>query len=350
MNRRFWSGKRVFVTGHTGFKGGWLCAWLVDAGAEVAGFGLAPSTVPSLFEAAGLAQNMHSTIGDVRDPKALESALRAHRPEIVFHLAAQPLVKESYEQPVETFETNVVGTANVLQSLRAADARAVVNVTSDKCYEASDAYRRHNEEDPLGGSDPYSASKACAELVTAAFRRSFFSGETGIATARAGNVLGGGDFTEGRLVPDLVRAFSAGRQAMIRRPDAIRPWQHVLDPLSGYVRLAEALYEDPSNFSSPWNFGPPPEHEVPVRQLADAAARQWGGSASWSEGTTRHPPEAAALRLDSAKAARHLDWHARVSLDAALAWTLQWHRKFDRGAGARELMLEDIARFEKATA
>lgn len=345
MNRRFWSGKRVFVTGHTGFKGGWLCAWLREAGAEISGFALAPDTSPSLFEAARIVDGIGSSIADVRDRERLAAAIDDARPEIVFHLAAQPLVRASYDRPLETFEINVGGTAALLDAVRRSPtARAIVVVTSDKCYAAAD--RRHTEDDPLGGDDPYSASKACAELTAAAYRRSFFERGPGVATARAGNVIGGGDYAQDRLLPDLLRAFEQRRTARIRRPDAVRPWQHVLDPLAGYLRLAEALHGDPSAYSGAWNFGPPSDHERPVAFVADEAVRAWGEGASWTDDHGSHPPERSSLRLDSAKAASRLRWRVRIPLAQAVEWTVRWQRALLGGAPARDLVRADIERFE----
>ena len=347
MNRRFWSGKRAFVTGHTGFKGSWLCAWLLEAGATVSGYALAPDADQPLFKDSGLTRDMASTIADIRDRDALERALRASAPDVVVHLAAQSLVRESYQRPVETFSVNVVGTAALLQAVRAAPTvGAVVVVTSDKCYRTGPPERRHSEEDPLGGDDPYSASKAGAEFIAASYRASFFEGKT-VATARAGNVIGGGDSSRDRLLPDLLRAFDAGRPAALRRPDAVRPWQHVLDPLAGYAALAQALHGDVRRFAAAWNFGPPEDHELPVSRLADLAAAAWGAPAAWHVADGEHPPESAALRLDSAKSARDLGWRGRVPLRTAVEWTVAWHRARAGGASARELMRRDIERFEK---
>jgi CDP-glucose 4,6-dehydratase len=350
MSLPFWSAKRVFVTGHTGFKGGWLCGWLLDAGADVAGYALTPTTERTIIGDACLEPEMSSTIGDVRDRARLEGALRKARPEIVMHLAAQPLVGRSYENPVETFDVNVVGTAHVLDAVRALPSvRAVVVVTSDKCYDQRQPARRHTEDDPLGGGDPYSASKACAEFVTSSFRGSYFAGSaTGVATARAGNVIGGGDDAKDRLVPDLLRAFERGVPARIRRPDAVRPWQHVVDPIAGYVRLAQALYEDPERFSGAWNFGPPADRELQVAELADMAAAAWGRGASWTPAAGSHPPEREVLRLDSAKAARELQWSARVPLDAAVAATIEWYRKRTLGADMRALLRHGFSALAQA--
>jgi CDP-glucose 4,6-dehydratase len=290
---------------------------------------------------------MESVFGDVRDLEHLESTCRARRPDVVFHLAAQSIVRTSYERPLETFDVNVIGTAGILEAVRrVGGVRSVVIITSDKCYEATQPSRRHEEDDRIGGDDPYSASKACAELVTAAYRKSFADGAAGVATARAGNVIGGGDWADDRLLPDLMRAFDEKRQAMIRRPDAVRPWQHVLDPLHGYLALGEALYADPGRFAGAWNFGPAADNERPVAELADAAARVWGHGATWVEDRGSHPHESHALRLDSAKAADGLSWHARISLKDAVEWTVRWHKAFASGAPANELVSADIARYE----
>ncbi|HXW77151.1 MAG TPA: CDP-glucose 4,6-dehydratase [Candidatus Eremiobacteraceae bacterium] len=350
MNRRFWKRKRAFVTGHTGFKGGWLCAWLLDAGADVAGYALAVPDRPSLFESAGLGRDAPSTIADVRDRDRLAGAVRAHRPEIIFHLAAQPLVRVSYERPVETYAVNVMGTAHVLDVAgRAESLAAVVVVTSDKCYRESGTTRPHMETDPLGGDDPYSASKACAEIVTDSYRRSFAAGR-GVASARAGNVIGGGAWAADRLIPDLVRAFVADEPARIRRPGDIRPWQHVLDPLAGYLQLGQSLIEQPNRFSQAWNFGPSAANDVAVRDVAALAAARWGDGATWTTDAGAHPPERAALRLDSTKATHELGWRPRLPLDASIAWTVDWYRAAAAGAGARDLIFADIARFEDLAA
>jgi CDP-glucose 4,6-dehydratase len=347
MNRRFWSGKRAFVTGHTGFKGGWLCAWLLDAGAHVAGYALAPPSERSIFTDAALGSDMTSTIADIRDSARLGAALRASNADVVFHLAAQSLVRTSYDLPIDTYSINVLGTAHLLDAVRAAPSvRTVVVVTSDKCYDPALSDRRHAEDDPLGGNDPYSASKAAAELVAASYRSSYFDGVAGVATARAGNVIGGGDWAKDRLLPDLLRAFGQARHAEIRRPDAIRPWQHVLDPIEGYLRLAEALHDNPKVFASAWNFGPPPEHEVAVAALADIAKRLWGSGANWMAAPGRHPPETPVLRLDSTKAARALRWRARVPLESAVGWTVEWERSRSDGTNVRELLRRDFARFD----
>lgn len=322
VNRDFWRGRRVFLTGHTGFKGTWLAAWLERLGAHVTGYALPDR--------------------DVRDLDALRGALASSEADVVFHLAAQSLVRESYANPVETYATNVMGTVHLLEAVRAAKhVRAVVVVTSDKCYENREWPWPYRENEPLGGHDPYSSSKACQELVAAAYRRSF--GGAAIATARAGNVIGGGDAAKDRLVPDLIRAFTRGEAAVIRNPAAIRPWQHVLEPLHGYLMLAEALC-DRDGFADAWNFGPF-EHDVrPVRAIADALVARWGNGARWQQDEGTHPHEATTLKLDSTRARTLLGWTPRLSLDTALDWIVEWHQHAD----AREATLQQIERYEAA--
>ncbi len=351
MDRAFWKNTRAFVTGHTGFKGGWLCAWLLDAGADVSGYALAPAQGEALASDPAIARELRATIADIRDDAALLRAIAAARPDIVFHLAAQPLVRASYEQPVETFDVNVAGTAAVLAAASAVVPEAcVVVVTSDKCYAPVDRPHRFTETDALGGDDPYSASKACAEHVVAGLRPAMLAGGAGIATARAGNVIGGGDAARDRLLPDLLRAFDAGATAGIRRPSDIRPWQHVLDPLDGYLRLGRALLGERRAFSSAWNFGPPAGHEITVGALADLACGIWGSGARWQASGGVHPPENPALRLDSAKAAERLRWRPRVPLRDAVGWTIDWYRERSAGTPAVELMRRDIARYESIAA
>jgi CDP-glucose 4,6-dehydratase len=353
--RDFWSGKRVLVTGHTGFKGSWLVLWLNALGAEVAGYALEPPTQPSLWRQLNLASEIRDDAADVRDLPRLAQAFDAFRPEVVFHLAAQSLVRPSYEDPVATYATNVMGTANVLEAARRArGVRALVAVTSDKCYENREWDRSYRESDAMGGHDPYSSSKGCAELVTAAYRNSFFPpgrySEHGLAlaSARAGNVIGGGDWAQDRLVPDLMRAALENRPARIRNPDSVRPWQHVLDPLHGYLMLAERLWQDPG-FAGGWNFGPAEEDAVPVGKLADLLASRWGAGPSWQANPGPHPHEARYLKLDCAKARSQLGWRPKLALPAALDWTVEWYRAFAGRADVRALCLEQIRRFESRT-
>jgi CDP-glucose 4,6-dehydratase len=349
MSREFWRGRRVLVTGHTGFKGGWLVTWLLRMGAEVTGYALPPQTVPNLFEAAGVAEGIRSRFGDVRDAPAVRTAVRESEAEIVFHLAAQSLVRASYLDPVGTYATNVMGTVHLLDAIRSSDSvRAAVIVTSDKCYENREWPWAYRENDRLGGRDPYSNSKACAELVTSAYRSSFFGRGDGpvLATARAGNVIGGGDWAADRLVPDLLRAFAAGEPAVIRHPAAIRPWQHVLEPLHGYLLLAEAMLSGRS-LAGAWNFGPDGANAQPVRWVANRLASRWGGGASWREAAGEHPHEATTLQLDSSRARVDLDWTSRLPLDMALEWIVEWHRDWLAAPGeSRALVLRQIARYE----
>ncbi len=345
MNASLWCGRRVFLTGHTGFKGAWLALWLRRLGADVTGYALAPDTTPNLFEAARVGEGMRSILRDVRDLDALRNALNESGAEIVLHLAAQSLVRESYVRPVDTYATNVMGTVHVLEAVRESKTvKAVVVVTSDKCYENRELAVPFREDEPLGGRDPYSSSKAGAELVASAYRSSFFKN---IATARAGNVIGGGDWAKDRLVPDLMRAFTKGEAAEIRNPLSIRPWQHVLEPLHGYLMLAESLLR--GEHAEAWNFGPDDSDVRPVQWIADELARRWGNGASWTQDRETHPHEAHTLTLDSAKARTQLHWTPRLSLSDALDWIVEWHREFNAAPErAREVTMEQIARFEAA--
>lgn len=330
-----YAGRRVLVTGDTGFKGSWLCAWLVSLGASVGGYALAPPTDPSLFELAGLGVEVAHVAGDVRDLDALRAAVAAFAPELVFHLAAQPLVRASYGDPVGTFATNVMGAVNLLEAARACPAvRAVVVVTTDKCYENAGAHRAFREGDPLGGHDPYSASKACAELVTAAYRHSFCDapGTPRVASARAGNVIGGGDWADDRLLPDCVRAIAAGRHVVLRRPAAVRPWQHVLEPLAGYLWLGARLLIDGAAYAGPWNFAPGAEAAVPVGQVVEAFLAAYGaGSWRLDPAAATQPHEAAELLLDGEKARAGLGLRPVWHLSSAIARTAAWYRRWAAG-------------------
>ncbi len=349
LNLEFWRNRKVFLTGHTGFKGAWLCLYLRQLGAHVTGFALPPSTTPNLFEAAGVARGVDSIEGDIRDLDALKGAMRKAAPEIVFHLAAQSLVRRSYVDPLETYMTNVIGTVNALEAFRAtSSACAMVVVTSDKCYEEHSDGRAHRESDPLGGHDPYAASKACAEIVSSSYRRSFFSGAKfarAVASVRAGNVIGGGDWAEDRLLPDLVRAFAARKSAQIRNPHATRPWQHVLDPLSGYLLLAERLAERGRDFAEAWNFGPLPGQSTTVGDVVGTVARLWGAGASIIVDETPQPREAPLLALDAAKARSRLGWKPRLSTEDALAWTIAWYRDWYANGQAQDLANAQIERY-----
>lgn len=335
VDRAFWHGKRVLVTGHTGFKGSWLCLWLQQLGADVTGYALAPPTAPSLFEVANVGASMRSVIGDIRDLDRLASALHVHRPEIVIHMAAQPLVRRSYEAPLETYSTNLMGTVNLLEAVRRTDfARAVVNVTSDKCYENREWMWGYRENDRIGGFDPYSNSKACAELITASYRDSFFNAtdfaqhRVALASARAGNVIGGGDWAQDRLIPDIVRSLSAGEPVAIRNPAAMRPWQHVLEPLGGYLKLAQALYTDGPRYAGAWNFAPDDADTRPVQWIVERFSSQWGSHAGWraQSGDARH--ETNVLRLDSSKARELLGWRPRWQLAQTIDRIVEWHQAF----------------------
>ncbi len=344
--RSFWTSKRVLLTGHTGFKGSWLALWLESMGAEVSGLSLAPQTTPSLWNAIGHPGGVE--LGDIRDVDAVAEAF-ASSPEIVLHLAAQALVHVSYENPADTFSTNVVGLCNVLDRACATPSvKAVVNVTSDKCYENVEQVWAYRENERMGGSDPYSASKGCAELVTASYRRSFFNRQGGprLASARAGNVIGGGDWSRDRLVPDCVNAWGRSDSVKIRNPLATRPWQHVLEPLAGYLVLAEALYEQGDKAAEAWNFGPLDADAWPVGRVVDRLIEFWGDGASWHRDANYWPHEAMLLRVDAAKARHRLGWHPRLTVDEALAWTIDWYRKVADGASARDLTLEQISSYE----
>jgi CDP-glucose 4,6-dehydratase len=326
IRRVFWRDRPVLVTGHTGFKGGWLATWLLALGARVSGYALAPDTTPSYFVACGLAERLASRLGDVTDGAALESALAVTRPSVVFHLAAQPLVRRSYRAPVATFATNVLGTAQLLEAVRRTPSvEAVVVVTSDKCYANHERPEGYREDEPLGGHDPYSASKAAAELVTAAYRRAFFAAGARIATARAGNVIGGGDWAEDRLVPDLVRALARGESVRIRNPAAVRPWQHVLEPLGGYLLLAERLVESDA-FATAFNFGPRDDDAVPVAALVELLLGLWGDGRWAAVAEADAPHEAGLLRLDCRRARERLGWRPVLTLKEAAELTVTWYR------------------------
>jgi CDP-glucose 4,6-dehydratase len=358
MTPGFWSGRRVLVTGHTGFKGSWLSLALQDMGARVHGYATRPPTDPSLFEVGRVGAEMASEEGDVRDLDHLRRALDEFRPEVVFHLAAQSLVLRSYREPVLTYETNVMGTLNLLEAVRhVGGVRCVIVVTSDKCYRGDETARGYRESDPMGGHDPYSSSKGCAELLTAAYRSSYFNPaeferhRTAVATARAGNVVGGGDWAENRLVPDIATAFMSRRRPEIRNPDAVRPWQHVLESISGYLLLAEQLWRSGPEFAEAWNFGPPDEEARPVSWLAERLARLWAEDAAWDAvPSASAPQEAHSLKLDSSKAQAKLAWKCRLNLEDALAWTVEWYKSYAQGAEMRPLTLAQIDRYRKMPA
>lgn len=347
----FWKGKRVFVTGHTGFKGSWLCLWLSRMGAQVTGYALPPPTDPSLFEMARVDELVDSRIGNVCDLPALEAALQQAAPEVVIHMAAQSLVRYSYDHPVETFTTNVIGTVHLLDAVRRTPSvRAVVIVTSDKCYYNEEWVWGYREDSRLGGIDPYSGSKGAAELVVTAYQHSYFSADRhaagpAVASARAGNVIGGGDWALDRLVPDIMRSLLKGEPTLIRNPQATRPWQHVLEPLNGYLTLAEHLWDGKHRYASGWNFGPPEESERTVGWIIEKLYDLWGVEFEWKRDANPGPPESTFLKLDASKARAHLRWRPKLDLETTLAWIVDWTRAYQKGADMREVTLADIDRF-----
>ena len=345
IDPKFWHGRRVFLTGHTGFKGAWASLLLRGLGADVYGFALPPEDSATLFEVAGVAGDIHHTLGDVRDLPVLRNAIEAAGPSVIIHMAAQSLVRLSYAEPVITYATNVMGTVNLLEAVRQVRGiEAVVVVTSDKCYENTGSAKGYRESDPMGGRDPYSSSKGCAELVTDSYRRSFFAhaGAPVVASGRAGNVVGGGDWARDRLVPDAMRAFIEHQPLVIRNPAAVRPWQHVLDPVIAYLRLAERLVRDGSAYAEGWNFGPEAASEVPVSTIADRLVSLWGNNAHWLKVGGEHPHEAAELKLDCAKSAERLGWTPLLDLEQALQLTVDWYRSFAAKADVRAVTLRQI--------
>lgn len=355
VNPSFWNGKHVLLTGHTGFKGSWLSLWLQSMGAQVVGYALNPPTHPSLFEAAEVAKGMISIIGDIRDLEHLCKVFAEHQPEVVIHMAAQPLVRYSYIEPVETYSTNVMGTVNLLEAVRnTKSVKVVVNVTTDKCYENREWAWGYRENEAMGGYDPYSSSKGCAELVTAAYRNSYFHPDkykehgVAIASGRAGNVIGGGDWADDRLIPDIMRAISESKPVNIRNPHAIRPWQHVLEPLAGYLVLAQKLYEEGAVYAEGWNFGPNDEDAKPVQWIVEKLTRSWGDGASWVVDGGEHPHEAHYLKLDCSKAKSRLDWHPRWNLEEALEAIVEWQRAYRDGKAIKSVTLEQIQQYVNA--
>ena len=356
MNPKFWQDKRVLITGHTGFKGSWLSLWLQSMGAQVTGYALAPPTDPSLFEIAEVAKGMTSVIGDIRDLSKLQAVFAEHQPEIVIHMAAQSLVRYSYQNPVETYSSNVMGTVHLLEAVRnTPGVKAVVNVTSDKCYENREWVWGYRENEPMGGFDPYSSSKGCAELVSAAYRSSFFNANNyaqhGVATAtvRAGNVIGGGDWAQDRLIPDILSAFEQGRKVNIRNPHAIRPWQHVMEPLRGYLTLAEQLFEHGPIFGEGWNFGPNDEDAKPVSWIVEQMAAIWGADAQWQILFGEHSHEAHYLKLDISKARSRLNWLPSLRLKDALALIIDWSKQREVGSNMRQLTLAQLQAYQAQT-
>ena len=352
MNKQFWSGRRVFITGHTGFKGSWLSLWLQNLGAEVTGYATNPPTEPNMFNVANVAQNMTSIIGDVRDLNSLKKAIEIAQPEIIIHMAAQALVRYSYANPVETYAVNVMGSVNLLESIRQIKSvRAVINVTTDKCYENKEWYWGYREMDPMGGYDPYSNSKACSELITAAYRSSFFNpaqySEHGVAvaSARAGNVIGGGDWAMDRLIPDVTRAILAGESVRIRSPYAIRPWQHVLEPLYGYLLLAEKLYLEGVNYAEGWNFGANDDDARSVQWIVERFTSLWGADARWELDSDPQLHEALYLKLDCSKAKARLGWYPNKSLSENLEYVVNWFKGYSKGDVMKNITLQQIESF-----
>jgi len=353
MNPEFWAGKRVLITGHTGFKGSWLSLWLQALGANVAGYALSPPTSPNLFEVARVGDGMHTCFGDLRDFNTLAGAIREMQPQIVIHMAAQSLVRYSYQNPIETYAVNILGTVHLFEAIRkAGGVRVVINVTSDKCYENQEWVWGYRENDPLGGHDPYSTSKACAELVTSAYRNTYFNHSIGLeqhgvalSSVRAGNVIGGGDWAEDRLISDIMRAMMTQRPVMIRNPNAIRPWQHVIGALSGYLMLAEKMWEDGPEFSGGWNFGPADEDAKSVQWIVEHMTSWWGEGASWRLEEEPQPHEAGWLKLDSAKARTRLGWSLRWDVSTALYSIIDWFRAYLRREDMHDVVLKQIASY-----
>jgi CDP-glucose 4,6-dehydratase len=353
LKRSFWQHRKVFITGHTGFKGSWLSLWLHAMGAEITGYALDPPTEPSLFKQARIDTLVRSIRGDVRDFAQLKSAIVECDPEVIVHMAAQSVVRHGYEEPIETYSTNVMGTVHLLEAVRQLRRPcAVVNVTSDKCYANQEWVWGYRESDEMGGHDPYSNSKGCAELVTGAYRDSYFSVDSlsqhGVAlgSVRAGNAIGGGDWTADQLIPDLIRAFLDRRPCRIRNPSAIRPWQFVLEPLHGYLLLCEKLAEEGSRFASGWNFGPTHSDARPVSWIADTLATLWGDGASWTRDGSRHPGEAQLLRLDTSKSMTGLDWRPVLPLAQGLDWIIEWYQAFGVGDDVQSITCRQIERYE----
>jgi CDP-glucose 4,6-dehydratase len=354
MKKKFWKDKRVLITGHTGFKGSWLSLWLQSKGAHVIGYSLPPPTDPSLFEVAQVAEGMTSITGDIRNIENLISIVGEYNPEIIIHMAAQSLVRHSYKDPLDTYSTNVMGTANVLEAGRHRnDLKVILIITSDKCYENKEWVWGYRESDPMGGHDPYSSSKGCAELITSAYLRSFYAKKdnssygTALATARAGNVIGGGDWAADRLVPDIMKAIMKNRPVIIRYPNAIRPWQHVLEPLRGYITLVERLWQHGEAFSGAWNFGPNDEDSRPVSWVAEHLAKLWGDGASWERDSINHPHEATYLKLDCSKAKTKLGWRPILDLNTTLQWMVEWYRAYFQNKDILEISKIEILRYEK---
>jgi len=350
VNQDFWKGKKVFLTGHTGFKGSWLSLWLSSMGALVKGYALEPETAPALFQEAGISDLIDSEIGDIRNFETLSKSLNPFNPDILIHMAAQPLVRLSYKEPVETYATNVMGTVHVMEASRTcSNLKAIVSVTTDKCYENKEWLWGYRENEAMGGHDPYSSSKGCAELVTSAYRSSFFhkEGDAAVASARSGNVIGGGDWSEDRLIPDILKAFEKSQPVIIRNPLSTRSWQHVLEPLSGYLILAEALYKDGNKFGEAWNFGPNDQDCRPVNWILDKMVKYWEGNSSWELDKNNNPHEAGFLKLDCSKAKARLNWEPKWDLDTTISLIVNWHQEWLAGKNIQQQCLKEIEAFIK---
>ena len=349
VNKDFWKNKKVYLTGHTGFKGSWLSLWLVSMGAKVKGYSLPANTKPSLFEQLNLENDMLSEIGDIRNLKNLSFSMKEFNPDILIHMAAQPLVRLSYEFPVDTYSTNVMGTVNVLEAARyCSNLKSIVTITTDKCYENKEWEWGYRENEAMGGYDPYSSSKGSAELVISAYRRSFFysNSSPSLASGRAGNVIGGGDWSEDRLVPDILKAFTNSKPVLIRNPLSTRPWQHVLEPLSGYMVLAQQLYLKGDKYAEGWNFGPNDEDCKSVSWILDEMVKNWGKNASWSLDKSNNPHEAGFLKLDCSKAHKRLKWKPKLNLKNALKSIVEWYKIFDSGGNIKKKYLKEINEYK----
>ena len=352
MNSEFWKDKRVLLTGHTGFKGSWLSLWLQKLNSNLIGFSKYIPTKPSIFELASVQEGMTSITGDLCDFNHIRSVMEKYHPEVVIHMAAQSLVHQSYKNPIETYATNVMGTVNLFEAIRkVGKVRVVINVTSDKCYENKGLMRGYHEEDPMGGYDPYSSSKGCAELVTSCFRNSFFNPKeyakhgVALASVRAGNVIGGGDWATDRLIPDIIRAISKNEKIKIRNPDSIRPWQYVLEPLNGYLQLAKKLWNQGTEYSEGWNFGPTDDNIKTVSWIVERFTQLWGDNLIWKIEEGQFPHEASYLKLDCTKAKTRLGWNPKTNLDLALKWTIEWYKQYEQKQDLRKISEEQIKNF-----
>ena len=350
MNLNFWNGKKVFLTGHTGFKGSWTSLWLKKLGSKVKGYSLEPNTNPSLFEVLKLEKSISSEVGDIRNLDNLHKSMQEFEPDIVLHMAAQPLVRDSYKDPIKTYNTNVIGTVNLFEAVRKTSSiKAVVNITSDKCYQNNEWERGYHENDPMGGYDPYSNSKGCSELITSSYRNSFFnsSSTVSLASVRAGNVIGGGDWAKDRIIPDILKAFDNKEPIIIRNPNAVRPWQHVLEPISGYLTVAEKLFLFGDKYAQGWNFGPKDKDAMPVRELLDYLVNHWKEESSWIQDSKENPHEAMLLKLDITKAREELNWEPFWDLEKTLQTIIEWHNAWLAGKDMSKTTLNQIEDYEQ---